>query len=78
MPAGCSAVTSPIAGSVWKVVAAVGAVVRAGDPVVIVEAMKTGIVVAASSAAPCESLLVAPGATVMPGQVLAFVDDAPA
>ena len=76
VPAGCSAVTSPIAGSVWKLATTVGAAVRAGDPVVIVEAMKTEIAVATSSAGTVRSLLVAPGATVMPGQVLAFVEDA--
>ena len=78
VPAGCSAIASPIAGSVWKLVADVGAVVRAGDPLVIVEAMKTEIVVAASGAGVVRGLLVAPGAAVMPGQVLAFVEDAPA
>lgn len=75
VPAGCSAVTSPIAGSVWKLATAVGARVRAGDPVVIVEAMKTEIVVAATSDGAVRSLLVSPGAAVMPGQVLAFVQD---
>ncbi len=76
VPEGCSAVTSPIAGSVWKLATTVGATIRAGDPVVIVEAMKTEIAVATSSAGTVHSLLVAPGATVMPGQVLAFVEDA--
>jgi urea carboxylase len=76
VPAGCSAITSPIAGSVWKLATAVGARVRAGDPVVIVEAMKTEIAVAATSDGAVRSLLVSPGAAVMPGQVLALVQDA--
>ncbi len=76
VPDGCSAVTSPIAGNVWKLAADIGVTVRAGDPVVIVEAMKTEIVVAASTAGTVRSFLVAPGATVMPGQVIAFIEDA--
>ena len=76
IPAGCSAITSPIAGSVWKVATTVGGSVRAGDPVVIVEAMKTEIVVAAASDGTLERLLVSPGATVMPGQVLGILKDA--
>jgi urea carboxylase len=76
VPDGCSAITSPIAGSVWKLSADVGVAVKAGDPVVIVEAMKTEIVVAATSPGTVRSFLVAPGATVMPGQVVAFIEDA--
>ena len=53
----------------------VGATLRAGDPVVIVEAMKTEIVIAASRPGAVKSLLVTPGATVMPGQALAIVED---
>jgi urea carboxylase len=64
-----------VAGSVWKLGTAVGAVLQTGDPVVIVEAMKTEIVVAATVAGTVQSLLVAPGAPVMPGQVLAFVEE---
>jgi urea carboxylase len=73
VPEGCVALTSPIAGNVWKVATEVGAVIQTGDPVVVVEAMKTEIVVAATAAGTVQRLLVAPGATVMPGQVLAFV-----
>ena len=76
VPAGCSAITSPVAGNVWKLVTDVGVVVRAGDALVIVEAMKTEIVVGASLGGIVRSLLVAPGATVMPGQVVAFIEEA--
>jgi biotin carboxyl carrier protein len=61
---------------VWKLSADVGGTVKAGDPVVIVEAMKTEIVVAAAGPGTVRSFLVAPGATVMPGQVVAFIEDA--
>jgi urea carboxylase len=76
VPAGCTALTSPIAGNVWKVAAEVGSTVKDGDPVIIVEAMKTEIVVGATTAGVVRSVLVAPGATVMPGQVVAFIEDA--
>jgi urea carboxylase len=75
VPEGCSAVTSPIAGNVWKLSVAPGDAVRAGDALLIVEAMKTEIVVAATAAGTVRSLLVAPGATVTPGQIVAFVED---
>jgi urea carboxylase len=75
VPSGCVAITSPVAGSVWKLATKVGSVIQAGDPVVVVEAMKTEIAVAATAAGTVQSLLVAPGAAVMPGQILAFVAD---
>ncbi len=75
VPAGCSAITSPIAGNVWKLVTALGVTVRTGDPLIIVEAMKTEIAVAASVGGIVRKLLVAPGSTVMPGQVVAFIEE---
>jgi urea carboxylase len=76
VPAGCTALTSPIAGNVWKVAAEVGSTVKDGDAVIIVEAMKTEIVVGATTAGVVRSVLVAAGATVMPGQIVAFIEDA--
>jgi urea carboxylase len=75
IPAGCAAVTSPIAGNVWKLAMGVGAAVHAGDALVIVEAMKTEIAVATSVGGMVRSFLVAPGDTVMPGQVVAVVEE---
>jgi urea carboxylase len=76
IPAGCSELASPVAGSVWKLVADVGAPVRAGDPVIVIEAMKTEIAVAAHASGTIHSLLVAPGAMVAHGQVVAFIRNA--
>ncbi len=76
VPEGCAAVTSPIAGNVWKIAADARADVREGDAVVVVEAMKTEIAVAATVSGTVHSVLVAPGATVMPGQVIAFIREA--
>jgi urea carboxylase len=75
LPEGSLAVLSPIAGSVWKLVTEVGARVKAGDPLVIVEAMKTEIVVSATTGGVVRDLLVAPGGSVVPGQVVAVLDD---
>jgi urea carboxylase len=78
VPEGCSALASPVAGSVWKVAAEVGAKVRSGDPVVVVEAMKTEIAVTATAGGTIHSLLVAPGAVVAPGQVVAIIRESAA
>jgi urea carboxylase len=72
LPEGCSAIASPIAGSVWRV-AEVGVAVRAGTPIVIVEAMKTEIAVVARESGTVEQILVSPGESVAPGQVVAFI-----
>jgi urea carboxylase len=74
VPNGCSAIVSPIAGSVWKVMVEVGVVLREGDPIVVIEAMKTEIVITASTVGTLRHLLVTPGASVMPGQVVAVVE----
>jgi len=75
VPQGCSAVASPIAGSVWKIAANVGREIRAGDPVVIVEAMKTEIAITAGTGGTVCEILVHPGATVAAGQFVAFIRD---
>jgi urea carboxylase len=76
IPEGCVPVTAPIAGSVWKVATEVGASVRPGDTLVIVEAMKTEIAVVAGTAGTVRSVFVAPGAAIAPGQILAIVAEA--
>jgi urea carboxylase len=70
LPPGSTAVSSPVAGSLWKVLVEVGQRVEAGMPVLIVEAMKTEIAVRAQVAGRVHQLRVAPGATVLPGQTL--------
>jgi urea carboxylase len=73
VPEGCSPITSPVAGSIWQIVAASGAAVGPGTPIVMVEAMKMEIAVVASSPGTIERLLVSPGESVLPGQVVAFI-----
>jgi urea carboxylase len=73
IPEGCLAISSPVAGNVWQVAAGAGAVIAAGGTVVVVEAMKTEIAVVSGTAGTIERVLVSPGMSVTPGQVVAFV-----
>jgi urea carboxylase len=54
LPAGCEAITSPVSGSIWRVMAGAGQQVMAGDILVIVESMKMEMQVTA----PAEGLVV--------------------
>jgi urea carboxylase len=74
LPPGATAVSSPVAGSLWKVLVEVGQRVEVGMPVLIVEAMKTEIAVRAQVAGRVHQLRVAPGATVLPGQTLLVLE----
>ncbi|MBV9946085.1 MAG: carboxyltransferase domain-containing protein, partial [Myxococcales bacterium] len=76
LPEGCTAVTAAIAGNVWKIAAEEGTHVRAGEAIVVVEAMKTEIAVVAGAGGTVRKVLVSPGATVMPGQVVAVIEGA--
>src|SRR5258708_34183758 len=62
IPDGCFGVRSPIAGSVWSVTVKAGDSVRAGDEMIVVEAMKTRIAVASLEAGTVERVLRAPAA----------------
>jgi urea carboxylase len=70
VPDGCEAVRSPVAASVWNVAVELGQRVSAGQRLVVLEAMKMEIAVAAPSAGVVERLSVAPGALVSAGQNL--------
>jgi urea carboxylase len=67
-------VTSPVAGSLWKVLVEVGQDVQKGDQVAIVEAMKTEIAVRASHAGRVIEQRTQPGETVTPGQALLVLE----
>ncbi|HMI92214.1 MAG TPA: urea carboxylase [Polyangiales bacterium] len=74
VPAGMTAVTSPVAGSLWKLTVERGQRVHAGDTVAVVEAMKTEIAVQAPLAGRVHALHAEIGAVVGSGQVLLIVD----
>jgi acetyl-CoA/propionyl-CoA carboxylase, biotin carboxylase, biotin carboxyl carrier protein len=73
-PAGADALTAPMPGTVTVVKAAVGDRVRAGQPLLIVEAMKMEHVIAAPHPGTVVELDVRAGATVAMDQLLAVVD----
>lgn len=73
LPDGHVLVEAPMVGSVWRVVATVGADVRAGDLLVALEAMKLELAVAAPSDGRVVRVLVEPGQQVAPGAPLAVL-----
>jgi urea carboxylase len=72
-PQGCSSVRSPIAASVWNVAVEAGQRVEAGQKLIVLEAMKTEIAVAAPNAGRVEKLNCAAGAMVWAGQTLLWL-----
>lgn len=71
-PEGCRPVRSPIVGSVWNVAVEAGQRVEAGQKLVVLEAMKTEVAIAAPHAGIIEKLTCAAGAMVGAGQTLLF------
>jgi urea carboxylase len=70
VPEGCRPVRSPITASVWTVAVETGQCVELGQKLLVLEAMKTEIVVAAPTAGIIEKLNCSPGALVYAGQQL--------
>ena len=70
LPEGCVAVSSPVAGSVWNVSVASGARVRAGDELMVVEAMKMEIPIAADETGEIVEVRCARGKAVSAGETL--------
>ena len=69
-PEGCHLVRSPITASVWKVEVEPGQRVEAGQPLVILEAMKMEVLVSAPYSGTVQDLRCLPSAVVMAGQQL--------
>jgi urea carboxylase len=70
LPAGCVAVSSPVAGSVWNVGVEPGTQVRAGDELIVVEAMKMEIPIAADETGEIVEVRCARGKAVSAGETL--------
>lgn len=66
-------VRAPVAGSVWKIEAASGAVVASGQTTIILESMKMEIPVPAGAGGTVSQILVQEGDVVEEGQSLAVV-----
>jgi urea carboxylase len=70
VPEGCEAIHSPMTASVFQIAVEVGQPVAAGARLVVLDAMKTEIVIASSSAGVVEEIRCAPGKLVHAGQTL--------
>ncbi len=73
IPEGCEAVVAPTTASIFQVSVAAGQRVREGDKIVVLDAMKTELVVAAPVSGTIEAVLAKPGALVNAGQQLAII-----
>lgn len=70
LPEGASPVTAPVTASVWNIAVEPGQRVEAGQSLVVLEAMKMEILVAAPHSGIVDALSCTPGAMVMAGQRL--------
>jgi urea carboxylase len=74
LPENCSFVDAPFAGNLWKVLVAAGDLVKAGQPVAIVESMKTEIQVCAVQDGKVHTVLCQEFSPVSPGQHLFILE----
>ena len=65
---------TPVQGVVWKVVAKVGQVVKAGEAILIIESMKMEIPVDSPSSGTLREILVAEGDQVEQDSIVAVID----
>ncbi|MCU0792806.1 MAG: urea carboxylase [Opitutaceae bacterium] len=70
IPEGCVALPAHIPGNVWKILAAPGATVAEGDPLVILESMKMEVTIAASRAGTVREIRCVEGKPVNAGETL--------
>jgi urea carboxylase len=70
IPVGCIAVSSPITGNVWQIAVQAGARVKAGDELIVVEAMKMEIPIAADETGEIVEVRCERGRTICAGETL--------
>jgi len=75
-PDGAILVPAPLPGTVISIATAAGKVLRAGDPVVIIESMKMEHVIGAPIGGVVRAIGVSQGETVLEGHALAFIEPA--
>ncbi len=73
IPKGCSAIESPVPGSIWKLLVEAGETVGAGQPILIVESMKTEISIPAQKSGTIVEMLVQEGQPITAGQRVAHI-----
>jgi urea carboxylase len=66
---------SEVPGNIWKVLVDVGALVEAGDPLVLVESMKMEIAILATTCGVVHSVFVKPGQTVRAGDLVMTLEE---
>jgi len=74
IPRGCLAIASSVTGSIWELMVKAGDRVEAGDPLLIVEAMKMEITIAADEAGRVREVLTARGSPVSAGQAVIILE----
>jgi urea carboxylase len=74
IPPGCLAVASSVTGSVWELAVKAGDRVTVGDPLLIMEAMKMEITIAADEAGTVREVLAAQGSPVSAGQAVLILE----
>jgi urea carboxylase len=77
VPDGLSPVHSVAMGTVWKVEAELGQSVLEGQPLLIIESMKTEITIAAPASGILREWRCQPGRVVKAGQIVALIEEAP-
>jgi urea carboxylase len=70
IPVGCISVSSPITGNVWQIAVEAGARVKAGDALIVVEAMKMEIPIAADETGEIVEVRCERGRTIYAGETL--------
>ena len=75
VPPGCTAVSAQVTGNIWKIEAGEGAVVTAGQPIVVVESMKMEMEICAPVAGRVRELRCQIGRTIQAGQVIAVLEE---
>jgi acetyl/propionyl-CoA carboxylase alpha subunit/acetyl-CoA carboxylase carboxyltransferase component len=73
-PDGAEAVRAPMLGTIISLAVEVGAIVSAGQPLLVMEAMKMESLIPAAISGVVQQLLVGPGDTVYAGHVLAWLE----
>jgi urea carboxylase len=76
IPEGCHAVAAPLTASVWNIGVEPGQRVQAGERLIVLEAMKTEIVITAPSGGIVREVLCKQGGLVTPGQSLLILESA--
>jgi urea carboxylase len=74
IPAGCIGVPTHIPGNIWKISVSDGTVVKAGDPLVVLESMKMEVTIVASRSGTVREVRCVEGRPVNAGETLVVIE----